>query len=138
MHHGEIGLAYESIVYAQMVHLCIHSIVGLPCGCLSLLADGWRHGDSSQGHVGCGKRSWVEWGEVFQLQLCLLQMYYTGAGMNPARSFAPAILTRNFTNHWVSEGRGARCLSPPGCGLKVPGLVPAFHLDVLTALPALS
>ncbi|XP_037704102.1 lens fiber major intrinsic protein [Choloepus didactylus] len=31
----------------------------------------------------------------------LFGMYYTGAGMNPARSFAPAILTRNFTNHWV-------------------------------------
>lgn len=38
----------------------------------------------------------------------LFGMYYTGAGMNPARSFAPAILTRNFTNHWVSEGRRAR------------------------------
>uniref|UniRef100_F6QBS5 Lens fiber major intrinsic protein n=1 Tax=Monodelphis domestica TaxID=13616 RepID=F6QBS5_MONDO len=31
----------------------------------------------------------------------LFGMYYTGAGMNPARSFAPAILTRNFSNHWV-------------------------------------
>ncbi|XP_004700606.1 lens fiber major intrinsic protein [Echinops telfairi] len=31
----------------------------------------------------------------------LFGMHYTGAGMNPARSFAPAILTRNFTNHWV-------------------------------------
>uniref|UniRef100_A0A3P9QH42 Major intrinsic protein of lens fiber a n=1 Tax=Poecilia reticulata TaxID=8081 RepID=A0A3P9QH42_POERE len=31
----------------------------------------------------------------------LFGMYYTGAGMNPARSFAPAVLVRNFVNHWV-------------------------------------
>ncbi|XP_032641416.2 lens fiber major intrinsic protein [Chelonoidis abingdonii] len=31
----------------------------------------------------------------------LFGMYYTGAGMNPARSFAPAAITRNFSNHWV-------------------------------------
>ncbi|XP_076840033.1 major intrinsic protein of lens fiber b [Brachyhypopomus gauderio] len=31
----------------------------------------------------------------------LMGMYYTGAGMNPARSFAPALLMRNFVNHWV-------------------------------------
>ncbi|XP_054640391.1 lens fiber major intrinsic protein-like [Dunckerocampus dactyliophorus] len=31
----------------------------------------------------------------------LMGMYYTGAGMNPARSFAPAVLFRNFLNHWV-------------------------------------
>ncbi|XP_029452842.1 lens fiber major intrinsic protein [Rhinatrema bivittatum] len=31
----------------------------------------------------------------------LFGVYYTGAGMNPARSFAPALITRNFTNHWI-------------------------------------
>ncbi|KAL2104111.1 hypothetical protein ACEWY4_000979 [Coilia grayii] len=31
----------------------------------------------------------------------LLGMYYTGCGMNPARSFAPAVMAWNFMNHWV-------------------------------------
>lgn len=58
------------------------------------------------GHKGCKEEKLKELGGVSQLQLCLLQMYYTGAGMNPARSFAPAILTRNFSNHWVSKSTG--------------------------------
>lgn len=31
------------------------------------------------------------------------QIDYTGCGINPARSFGSAVLTRNFSNHWVSH-----------------------------------
>lgn len=31
----------------------------------------------------------------------LLAIDYTGCGINPARSFGSAVLTRDFTNHWI-------------------------------------
>nr|AHA59261.1 aquaporin 1 variant [Homo sapiens] len=36
----------------------------------------------------------------------LLAIDYTGCGINPARSFGSAVITHNFSNHWVGDPRG--------------------------------
>lgn len=112
----DVDFACGSIVCPHIGHLCLHSIVGPHVAVLPylLLAGGKVPALRSMWIVGRENR--VELGGSTQLQLCLLQMYYTGAGMNPARSFAPAILTRNFTNHWVSEERG-KILNPSWMGV---------------------
>ncbi|XP_063040863.1 aquaporin FA-CHIP-like [Engraulis encrasicolus] len=62
----------------------------------------------------CGKLIKLKIQGLFQLVLCTslaigsntyfpskTNMFYTGAEMNPARFFTPALFKKNFMNHWV-------------------------------------
>lgn len=40
-----------------------------------------------------------------RVEVCLSQISYTGCGINPARSFGPAVIQKSFDAHWV---RGCR------------------------------
>lgn len=46
----------------------------------------------------------------------LLAIDYTGCGINPARSFGSAVITHNFSNHWVGDPQAAPTVQGGGMG----------------------
>ncbi|XP_063052637.1 lens fiber major intrinsic protein-like [Engraulis encrasicolus] len=45
--------------------------------------------------------AWIPWPLASVTIAHPMRMFHTGAEMNPARSFTPAMFKRNFMNHWV-------------------------------------
>ena len=41
--------------------------------------------------------------DIFSLCPIYMQIPITGAGMNPARSFGPSVISNTWINHWVSN-----------------------------------
>ncbi|XP_068068210.1 aquaporin-2-like isoform X1 [Anomalospiza imberbis] len=68
----------------------------------------------------------------------LLGIRYTGCSMNPARSFAPAVVVGDFSDHWVrTQLWGLHWMRPPNCQysskLTKPDKFRAFPCHILAA-----